>query len=514
MAGTVAQCNGSGAAPGYSMGPHTLRVPMELFALNRRRLCDALRPSVRDGAVVLLQGGDEVPLYCTDVNYNDFKQESFFQWLCGVQEAGCTVATRVSDGRTCLFVPRLPQEYAVWMGRLRTPDEFKAKYAVDQVNYVDEIPDVLRSLGAAELLTLCGVNSDSGLTCKAATFDGIDKFKVDNTVLHPVISECRVIKTPLEVEVLRYVVRVSSEAHVQVMKSMKPGMMEYQGEAVFRNYAYQVGGCRHMSYTCICCAGANGSVLHYGHGGAPNDCGVMDGAMCLFDMGANYYGYAADITCSFPANGKFTPDQRLIYNAVLKANLAVMLAAKPGVSWVDMHLLANRVMLGDLASGGLLKGDVEAMIQAGVGAVFQPHGLGHLMGLDVHDVGGYLAKDPPRPTGPGVSKLRTARVLQAGMVVTIEPGCYFVDHLLDEALADPVKSQFLVRDQIERFRSFGGVRIEDDVLITETGCEDLTRVPRTVEDIEAVMADTDGVPGIPDHLTRAKHGLPSNWHPC
>lgn len=493
------------------MGPHTLRVPMELFALNRRRLCEALRPRVPDGAVVLLQGGDEVPLYCTDVSYNEFKQEAFFQWLCGVQEVGCFVALRVSDGRCVVFVPRLPAEYAVWMGKLRTLEEFKSKYVVEETAFVDEIPAVLQSLGATELLVLRGVNSDSGLTCKAASFDGIDKFKVDYSTLHPIISECRVIKTPLELEVIRYVVRVSSEAHVRVMKSVVPGMMEYQAEALFRHYVYQHGGCRHVSYTCICCSGNNGAVLHYGHGGAPNDCGVMDGDMCLFDMGANYYGYASDITCSFPVNGKFTADQRLIYNAVLKANLAVMNAAKPGVSWVDMHRLANRVMLGEMAAGGLLKGDVDDMLKAGLGAVFQPHGLGHFMGLDVHDVGGYLDKDPPRPTEPGVSKLRTARVLQPGMVLTIEPGCYFVDHLLDAALADPVKSKFLVADQIARFRNFGGVRIEDDVLITETGCEDLTKVPRSVEEIEKTMKEKEGGVEIPSHITKVKHGLPSNW---
>lgn len=145
-------------------------------------------------------------------------------------------------------------------------------------------------------------------------------------------------------------------------------------------------------------------------------------------MGANYFGYAADITCTFPVSGKFTPDQKLIYEAVLKANFAVAEAAKPGVSWVDMHLLANRVLLEELKAGGLLKGDVQEMINAGLGAIFQPHGLGHLLGLDVHDVGGYLSRNPARPTAPrGAEKLRTARVLRERMVLTIEPGCYFVN---------------------------------------------------------------------------------------
>lgn len=144
-------------------------------------------------------------------------------------------------------------------------------------------------------------------------------------------------------------------------------------------------------------------------------------------MGGNYCGYAADITCSFPINGKFTADQKLIYNAVLKARDAVMAAAKPGVAWTDMHLLANRAVLTSLKEGGLLVGDVEDMIKAGLNEIFQPHGLGHLLGLDVHDVGGYLSGHPERSKEPGLRKLRTARTLLAGMVLTIEPGCYFID---------------------------------------------------------------------------------------
>lgn len=144
-------------------------------------------------------------------------------------------------------------------------------------------------------------------------------------------------------------------------------------------------------------------------------------------MGANYCGYAADITCSFPANGKFTEDQKLVYNAVLAARNAVNNAAKDGVSWVDMHKLANRTMLQALTEGGLLKGDVNEMLAAGLAAIFQPHGLGHLIGLDVHDVGGYLEHCPPRPSEPGLKCLRFARTLKAGMYITVEPGCYFID---------------------------------------------------------------------------------------
>jgi len=266
-------------------------------------------------------------------------------------------------------------------------------------------------------------------------------------------------------------------------------MKEYQLEAIFKQYAYYMGGCRHVAYTCICGSGENGAVLHYGHAGAPNDKTVRDGDICLLDMGAEYYCYTSDITCSYPANGTFTNKQKVIYNAVLKASRAVMAALKPGVSWVDMHLLANRVTLEELTAAGILRGSVDDMMAANLGATFQPHGLGHFLGCDVHDVGGYLSGQPARPGPAGLRSLRTARTLQADMVLTIEPGCYFIDHLLNQAEADPQLSRFLVPEMIAAYRGFGGVRIEDDIVVTEGGMECLTVVPRTVEEVEALMAE-------------------------
>ena len=157
---------------------------------------------------------------------------------------------------------------------------------------------------------------------------------------------------------------------------------------------------RHVCYTCIAGTGRSGSVLHYGHAGAPNDQTVRDGDIVLFDMGAEYYRFCSDITCSYPANGKFTDNQKVVYNAVLRASRAVLSAAKPGVSYRDMHVLANREMLADLVAGGLLRGSLDDMMAVNLaGRVFQPHGLGHFIGFDVHDVGGYLEGHPARPEG-------------------------------------------------------------------------------------------------------------------
>lgn len=475
--------------PPFWRSRDTLKVPMSLFRDNRQRLVSRLRANGKvpaAGTFVVLQGGEEVPFNDTDINW-PFRQESFFQWCFAAEEPGCYGALDLATGTSILFVPRLPPDYAIWEGKLYTLDDFKKRYGVDEARYTDEIARVLKEKRAHLLLTLSGKNSDSGLQAREADFDGIAEFKVNNSILYPEICECRVIKTPEEIKVLRYVCKISSDAHRNIMRTIRPEMAEYQAEAAFLHHVYYTGGCRHVSYTCICGSGHNSSILHYGHAGAPNNKVIKDGDMCLFDMGANYCGYAADITCSFPVNGKFTDDQKLIYNAVLKARDAVIAAAKPGVAWTDMHLLANRVMLTSLKAAGLLVGDVEDMIKAGLNEIFQPHGLGHLLGLDVHDVGGYLPDHPERSKKPGLRKLRTARTLLAGMVLTVEPGCYFIDCLLDAALANPDQAKFLVAEQLQRFRGFGGVRIEDDVLITETGVENMTDVPRTVEEIEEEM---------------------------
>lgn len=181
----------------------------------------------------------------------------------------------------------------------------------------------------------------------------------------------------------------------------------------------------------------------------PADRQIQEGDLVLVDAGAEYYRYAADITCTFPAGGRFSPDQALVYRSILAANRAVLGAMRPGVRWGDMHVLAERTLLAGLAAGGLLAGDVDAMVEARLGAVFMPHGLGHMLGIDTHDVGGYLPGLPERPALPGLARLRTNRLLEEGMVITVEPGCYFNPALLRPALADPALSAFLVAPRIE-----------------------------------------------------------------
>jgi Xaa-Pro dipeptidase len=322
-----------------------------------------------------------------------------------------------------------------------------------------------------------------------ATFPGLEHFRTDDATLHPHLVECRVLKSADEIALLRWVNGVSSAAHVEVMRKCRPRLAEYQLEALFLHEVYARGGCRFTAYTCICGGGPHSSVLHYGHQGAPNDGVLRDGDLFLNDSGAEYHGYASDITCTYPVGGRFTPDQRGIYEAVLAANRAVRAAMRPGVPWPDMHRLAERVIVERLRDMGLVRGTTDELLAAHVPALFMPHGLGHLMGLDVHDVGGY-PEGVSRIDEPGIRSLRCGRRLEAGMVITVEPGIYFIDAVLEPALADPQVSRLLVPEVVRRFRGFGGVRIEDDVVVTATGADNLTRVPRDVAEIESVMAGT------------------------
>ncbi|KAF5748504.1 xaa-Pro dipeptidase [Tripterygium wilfordii] len=339
-------------------------LPMELHAKNREKVLKSILKHLTDSSrphhgFLFLQGGEEQTRYCTD-HAELFRQESYFAYLFGVREPGFFGAIDISTGKSMLFAPRLPSEYAVWMGEIKPSSYFKERYGVSVVYYTDEIVGVLqeeyKGSGKPLLFLLHGLNTDSNNFSKPAKFEGMEVFETDLSTLHPILTECRVLKSDLELALIQFANDISSEAHVEVMRKTRVGMKEYQLESMFLHHTYMYGGCRHCSYTCICATGENSAVLHYGHAAAPNDRTLKDGDMALFDMGAEYHFYGSDITCSFPVNGKFTIDQSLIYNAVLYAHNAVISAMKPGVSWVDMHKLAEKVILQSLKEGHILFG--------------------------------------------------------------------------------------------------------------------------------------------------------------
>ncbi|XP_068651571.1 uncharacterized protein [Aristolochia californica] len=382
------------------------------LSLPASQLLHSFSFSVRMGSLVL-----KFAVYCSD-HVILFRKESYFAYLFRVREPDFYGAINIASGKSILFAPRLSANYAVWLGEIKPLSYFKQRYMVNMVCNTDQMVKVLydhyQGLGKPFLFLLYGLNSDSNKFSKPAELEEMDNFEIDRSTLHPFLTECRLFKSGMELELIQYGNDISLEAHIEVMCKKKVCVQEYQLEIMFLHLVLY-GSCRYGSYTCICAIGESSSVLHYGHAAAPNDRILHDGDMALLDMGAEYHFFGSDITCSFPVNGKFTSDQHLIYNAVIKAHNDVVSTRRPVVSWMDMHKLAEKVILGSLVARSLINGDVDDRMAERLGVVFMLHGLGHFLGIATHDPGGY-AKDLERPKEPGLSVLRTARKLEEGMV--------------------------------------------------------------------------------------------------
>lgn len=430
-------------------------------------------------SLVLLQGASEAALLDTDTDLA-FVQDSYFHYLFGVEVGGCVGVVSVDTGRVDLFVPQPNPDLGIWFP-LPTLEGLREKYGYE-THWKADLMQVLSSLQAEVIYVNKGVNSDSGSALLSyMSPSDLPGFTVNEDFLNPILANCRVFKLPEEVAILRQAALAASTAQLAVMRRCSPGLYEYQLAAEFQ---YVLANWQQtLAFCSICSAGPHAAILHNMH----QDGKIGEAEIVVSDQGSSLYGYKSDITIAFPANGHFSPRQRAIYEAVLDAQSSVKAAAKPGVAWTDMHKLAEMRILTHLHSLGLVHGDLDSMLEARVGGLFMPHGLGHFLGLDTHDVGGYFHCEG-RIQQLGLRSLRTRRVLEAGMYITVEPGCYFIDFLLDRGLQDPGQSKYLVAEKIAEYRGFGGVRLEDDMLITETGNEILSNVPRTVEDIESVLA--------------------------
>ena len=287
----------------FSLGLSTYNVPFTMHAENRRRVCSnliAFDSSNSQGLVFLESGVDKTR---NDTDHEElFRQESYFHYPSGVKEPNFAIAIDVHSAKTTLFCPRLPASYAIIMGRIKPPSEFRDHYEVDDVKYVDELEsffsDYVSSSSSPKILLNCGENSDSGNIYPAPelTFKCVSGI-TNTTSLFPVLADSRVFKSPAELELMKHVSDLSSQSHVYTMRESKPGMTEWQQEAMFNHYSHFYFGCRKAGYTGICACGPNAATLHYGHAGAPNDQTIQEGDMCLLDMGSEYHCYGADITC-------------------------------------------------------------------------------------------------------------------------------------------------------------------------------------------------------------------------
>lgn len=431
----------------------------QAFVRRRQSLCKQLPIN----SIAILFSGTEQRKSADQ--YYLFQPDTDFYYLTGFAEPDAVaVLLPHSNGNEFILFnrPRDP-ERETWEGR-RAGQEGACKiYGADRAFSLEELDKMLPELimgkeaiyypvGRYAEFDECMVKQMVNLRRKVrAGVPAPQQFVNIETLLHPM----RRVKDEYEISLLRKAGEISAQAHVRAMQVCKPEMFEHQIEAELL-YEFRRQGCKWPAYNSIVGGGANACILHY----SENNAELKSGDLLLIDAGGEYQGYAADITRTFPINGKFTDAQRVIYNLVLEAQLAAIEIIKPGLPWNSMQETIVRVITEGLVKLGLLKGIVEDLVSTQAYKTFYMHNSGHWLGLDTHDAGSY------REQGDWIK-------LERGNVLTVEPGIYI-----------PAGTPGVAKDWWDI-----GIRIEDDVLVTENGCEILTSgVPKTVHEIEKLMA--------------------------
>ncbi|MVW77437.1 aminopeptidase P N-terminal domain-containing protein [Bordetella sp. 02P26C-1] len=436
------------------------------FITRRERLLDEMRAA--GGGIAIVPTAREATRN-RDVEY-PYRHDSNFYYLSGFTEPQAwLVLVAGQTDRTILFCRPRNLEQEIWEGYRCGPDDAVARYGVDEAYSIDELDKRMPELLLDQAALYTPFAADQATEAKLREWlkqaeqlgRGRRQPPAQLQDLRPILADMRLIKDASELAAMRQAARISAAAHRRAMRATRPGMREYQLEAELL-YEFRRQGAQAPAYPSIVAAGENACVLHYLAG----DTVLRDGDLVLIDAGCEYDSYAADITRTFPANGKFSGPQRALYDLTLAAQQAAVEVTAPGRPYDDAHQAAVRVLAQGMLDEGLLTGSLDGVIDSGAYTRFYMHRTGHWLGMDVHDVGDYRE-------GDAIGMDRPWRTLQPGMVLTLEPGIYV-------RAADDVPTAF---HNI-------GIRIEDDALVTPDGCELLTRgVPVSATEIEALMRE-------------------------
>jgi Xaa-Pro aminopeptidase len=413
-------------------------------------------------SVAIIPGAREATR-SNDTQYR-FRQDSDFFYLTGFEEpeAIAVIAPGRAEKYTLFVRPRDPEQ-EIWVGRRAGVEGAKSDFGADESFPIAEFDEKLQDIldGAEKLYYRLGVHADLDhkIIRQISEMRAINRKPIHapRTIIDPatIVHEMRVLKSPEEIELMQRAADIAAEAHVEAMKAVRPGMKEYEVEAMIEQ-VFRRHGAAGPAYTSIVGAGVNATVLHY----INNDGELRDGELLLVDAGAEYKGYASDITRTFPINGRYTKAQREIYDLVLETQMSCVEMVRPGVTHDELKAHSVEMLTDGMVRLGLLKGEPATLIKEEKYKQFYMHGLGHLLGIDVHDVGIYYYD-------------KQSRALEPGVVMTIEPGIYVAPDTKD------IPEQYLGI----------GVRIEDDVLCTSNGPRVLTtKVPKNADEIEALMA--------------------------
>lgn len=452
----------------------------------RRKL---LKKQLKSG-IVLLPANDESPMNYPANTYR-YRQDSTFLYFFGLNIPGLTGLVDIDADKDILFGDDIGIDDIIWMGHLPKMKDRARSVGVSHTARSAELEIYLKKALSGKRKIHFLPPYRPGISVRIESLLGLkpgqarDRASVD---LIRAVVEQRSVKSPAEVAEIEKALAVTADMYAAAFRMTKPGRYESEIAGTMEGIALSTG-----------CAPAfplivtvNGHILHNHYHGNK----LKTGRLLVADSGAETPGgYSSDITRSIPVGGRFNKRQKDIYSIVVESQVAAIKAMKPGVMFKDVHLLAARTIVSGLKDLGLMKGDVDDAVAQGAHALFFPHGLGHMMGLDVHDMEnlgenyvGYNAS-VQRSRQFGLAYLRMARELRPGYVLTVEPGIYFIPDLFALWKKSKKLAAFIDYGRVEKFLDFGGARVEDDVLVTDTGRRVLgKRIPKTVKEIENASA--------------------------
>lgn len=446
---------------------------------------EKLKKQVGSGVILLL--GNEESSMNYPANTFNFRQDSSFLYFFGLDFPGLAAVIDVDNNNEIIFGYDFTVDDIVWMGPQEKLIQKAQKAGVANAEPTEELSEKIKEAikQGRRIHFLPQYRHDNKIKIEKLT--GIHNSLVNDyaskDLIKAVIAQ-RVIKSDEEIEQIEMALDISYEMYALAMKMTKPGMYEHEVSGAVEGLLMSKGS--YISFPVIFTI--RGEVLH-GHSHANL---MKEGDLLVLDSGAESpLHYASDITRTYPVSGKFTNLQKDIYNIVLEANIKAIEMMKPGVLFRDVHLHAARVIAEGMKQLGFMKGNSDDAVKEGAHALFFPHGLGHQLGLDVHDLEGLgenyvgYTDDIKRSKQFGLAYLRFAKALEPGHVLTVEPGIYFMPELIAKWKTEKKHTEFINYDKVEKTIGLGGIRIEDDVLVTKTGHRVLGKpIPKTVADVE------------------------------
>ncbi len=439
--------------------------------------------------IALLLGNTESPMNYKDNTYH-YRQDSSFLYFFGLDFPGLAGVIDFDSGEDYIFGNDVDIEDIIWMGPQVSLKENGAKVGISNTAPFAKLFDLVKQVQdeGRTIHFLPPYRGENKILLEKLT--GISSLVIQSKAsleLIKAVISIREIKEDQEVKEIEKACATGYAMHVAAMRMAQPGTWEQKIAGTIEGISLAGGGM--TSFPII--LSQNGETLHnHDHSQL-----LQEGKLMLCDAGAeSLLHYASDFTRTTPVGGKFTTKQREIYEIVLAANNKATELTKPGVTYLSIHLAAAEVIATGLKDLGLMKGDVKEAVAAGAHAMFFPHGLGHMMGLDVHDMEDlgqiYVGYDDEiQPVDQfGTAYLRLGKRLKPGFVVTNEPGCYFIPALIDKWKAEGINRDFINFEKVNEYRDFGGIRLEDDILVTETGAEIIgERVPISPDEVEKIV---------------------------